>query len=241
MMLWHTREEASSTRICNEVLHLRHSRGVSRGGHVRRANQQVNTAQRFDAAARGALVLARCVSTLRRAHHALALRTRPFPGPMTSAQESCELSVVVGSADSSGALRDCLTALRTTCDGIDAEILVVDASHDDVAERVCAEFPSVRLTRLPIGTLVPGSLGSGPQVRARSSGGIHHRPMRRGAGLGEGDARGNRRRCGRCRRTARPARGEQRDRARNVLPALLGLVDRRAWPGARDRGRQRRV
>jgi hypothetical protein len=84
-----------------------------------------------------------------------------IPGPMTSAQQTCELSVVVGSADSSGALRDCLTALRTACEGIDAEILVVDASHDDGAEAACAAFPNVRLTRLSAGTLVPVLWGTG--------------------------------------------------------------------------------
>ncbi|MDB4882082.1 MAG: putative glycosyltransferase [Gemmatimonadetes bacterium] len=80
---------------------------------------------------------------------------------MTSASESCDLSVVVGSTEAAGTLRDCLAALRTTCAGLDTEILVVDASSVDDAAHICAEFSEVRLTRLPPGTLVPLLWGAG--------------------------------------------------------------------------------
>jgi hypothetical protein len=80
---------------------------------------------------------------------------------MTAARESCELSVVVGSADAAGTLRDCLSALRAACEGIDAEILVIDASQHEGAASICAEFPAVRLSTLPVGTLVPVLWGAG--------------------------------------------------------------------------------
>ncbi|MEO6529195.1 MAG: glycosyltransferase [Gemmatimonadaceae bacterium] len=80
---------------------------------------------------------------------------------MTAGRETCELSVVVGSVDAAGTLRDCLDSLRAACDGIDAEILVVDASHDDGAAAICGDFPEVRLSTLPHGTLVPVLWGAG--------------------------------------------------------------------------------
>jgi hypothetical protein len=78
---------------------------------------------------------------------------------MTSEPQTCELSVVVASADGAATLRDCLSALQAACRGIDAEILVVDASG--AAGAVCAAFPDVRLSTLPRGTLVPILWGSG--------------------------------------------------------------------------------
>jgi hypothetical protein len=74
--------------------------------------------------------------------------------------ESCELSVIVGSLDAVGSLRECLSALLATCDGIDAEILVVDAS-DDGSTGVARAFPTVRFISLPPGTLVPALWGAG--------------------------------------------------------------------------------
>ena len=79
---------------------------------------------------------------------------------MTSVSESCELSVIVGSLDAAGSLGECLTALVESCDGIDAEILVVDASDDDSAD-VARSFPRVRVACLPVGTLVPALWGAG--------------------------------------------------------------------------------
>lgn len=69
--------------------------------------------------------------------------------------------MVVGSADGAESLRDCLAALRAACDGIDAEVLVVDASSGDLVAATCADFPEVRLSTLPPGTLVPQLWGSG--------------------------------------------------------------------------------
>jgi hypothetical protein len=79
---------------------------------------------------------------------------------MTSLSESCELSVIVGSLDAAGTLGECLSALVDSCAGIDAEILVVDASDDDSAD-VARSFPRVRVTCLPVGTLVPALWGAG--------------------------------------------------------------------------------
>ena len=80
---------------------------------------------------------------------------------MMSTEDTRALSVVVGSAESADTLGDCLAALRTACDGIDAEILVVDASEGDQAANVCAAFPDVRFARMPLGTLVPLLWGAG--------------------------------------------------------------------------------
>jgi hypothetical protein len=86
---------------------------------------------------------------------------------MTSVSETCELSVIVGSQDAAGSLGECLAALVESCAGIDAEILVVDASADDSAD-VARSFPGVRVTCLPVGTLVPALWGAGlRQARGR--------------------------------------------------------------------------
>ena len=79
---------------------------------------------------------------------------------MTLVSESCELSVIVGSLDAAASLGECLEALAASCAGIDAEILVVDASDDDSAE-VARTFPGVKVSRHPIGTLVPALWGAG--------------------------------------------------------------------------------
>lgn len=74
---------------------------------------------------------------------------------------SCELSVIVGSLDAAGTMRECLSALAVACQGIDTEILVVDASADDSA-RIARELaPAVRVLLLPIGSLVPALWGAG--------------------------------------------------------------------------------
>src|SRR5689334_4883177 len=72
-----------------------------------------------------------------------------------------ELSVVVGSLDAAGTIRDCLAALQTACEGIDAEILVADASADDSARLARAAAPDARVLALPVGTLVPSLWGAG--------------------------------------------------------------------------------
>jgi len=79
---------------------------------------------------------------------------QPDPGP-------CELSVIVGSLDAAGTLRECLAALALACDGIPTEILVVDASLDDSARIARDSRPPVRVLSLPEGTLVPALWGAG--------------------------------------------------------------------------------
>ena len=73
----------------------------------------------------------------------------------------CELSVIVGSLDAAGTLRECLSALAVACEGIETEILVVDASADD-SGRIAREMsPAVRVLSLPPGSLVPALWGAG--------------------------------------------------------------------------------
>ena len=69
--------------------------------------------------------------------------------------------MIVGSLDAAGTMRECLQALRTACEGIDAEILVADASADDSARLARESLPSARVLALPPGTLVPALWGAG--------------------------------------------------------------------------------
>ena len=80
---------------------------------------------------------------------------------MNPVSESCELSVVVGSLDAAGSVRESVSALVDSCRGLDAEILLVDASVDDTARLVRESFPAVRVSSLPAGTLVPALWGAG--------------------------------------------------------------------------------
>ena len=80
---------------------------------------------------------------------------------MNSPSAPRELSVIVGSLDAAGTIRDCLSALRVACEGIDAEILVADASADDSARRARETSPDARVLDLPTGTLVPALWGAG--------------------------------------------------------------------------------
>ena len=72
-----------------------------------------------------------------------------------------ELSVVVGSLDGAGTIRDCLQALKAACTGLDAEIIVADASADDSARLARESLPDARVLSLPMGTLVPSLWGAG--------------------------------------------------------------------------------
>jgi hypothetical protein len=81
--------------------------------------------------------------------------------PMNPVSDSCELSVIVGSLDAAGSLPDCLSALVAACDGLDAEILVVDASGEPAERLIGDSFPTVRVSSLPTGTLVPALWGAG--------------------------------------------------------------------------------
>lgn len=74
---------------------------------------------------------------------------------------SPELSVIVGSLDAGDAIAQCLSALRRACDGIDAEILVADASAGDTIPVVHETLPEARVLSLPLGTLVPALWGAG--------------------------------------------------------------------------------
>src|SRR5215207_595502 len=80
---------------------------------------------------------------------------------MNPVSESCELSVIVGSLDAAGTIRQSVSALLQSCEGIDAEILVVDASADGSAQVVRETFPAVTVSSLPPGTLVPVLWGAG--------------------------------------------------------------------------------
>jgi hypothetical protein len=80
---------------------------------------------------------------------------------MISVRETREITIVVASAEGVEGLSECLAAHRQSCEGIDAEILVVDASPDHMAASICAEFPEVRLLSMPEGTLVPLLWGAG--------------------------------------------------------------------------------
>lgn len=71
------------------------------------------------------------------------------------------LSVIVGSLDAAGTMRECLSALRAACEGIDAEILVADASADDSAHLAREALPAARVLSFPVGTLVPALWGAG--------------------------------------------------------------------------------
>lgn len=72
-----------------------------------------------------------------------------------------ELTVIVGSVDAAGSMRECLLALQASCDGLDAEILVVDASSDGSARLARELLPAGRVLSLPEGTLVPALWGAG--------------------------------------------------------------------------------
>ena len=71
------------------------------------------------------------------------------------------LSVIVGSLDAAGTIRECLSALQAACEGIDAEILVADASSDESARLARATLPQARVLSAPAGTLVPALWGAG--------------------------------------------------------------------------------
>lgn len=65
------------------------------------------------------------------------------------------LSVVVGSVESALSIDQALSALQAAVVSVDAEVLVIDASHDDSAERAASHSLECRVVRRPSGTLVP--------------------------------------------------------------------------------------
>jgi glycosyltransferase involved in cell wall biosynthesis len=80
---------------------------------------------------------------------------------MNSDSAPRELSVIVGCLDGAATIRACLTALQAACAGIDAEILVADASADDSARIARESLPAARVLSLPPGALVPSLWGAG--------------------------------------------------------------------------------
>jgi hypothetical protein len=80
---------------------------------------------------------------------------------MNPASDACELTVIVGSLDAGAHLPDCLASLQAACEGLDAEILVVDGSAAAGLELVRQRFASARFISMPRGTLVPALWGRG--------------------------------------------------------------------------------
>ena len=85
-----------------------------------------------------------------------------MPGnTMNPARDTCELTVIVGSLDAGPHLPECLASLQSACEGLDAEILVVDASAAAGLDMIGQRFTSARFISMPRGTLVPALWGRG--------------------------------------------------------------------------------
>jgi hypothetical protein len=80
---------------------------------------------------------------------------------MNPVRESCELTVIVGSLDATATVPECVDAVIASCEGIDAEIFVVDGTDEESARALRERFPTVRVTSRPKGTLVPALWGWG--------------------------------------------------------------------------------
>ncbi len=90
----------------------------------------------------------------------MTLPTGPPRPPLTwrvelTATAPPTVSVVIGSVESERTIRECVSSVVESCSGLDAEIIVVDASRDATAARVRMYFPHVLLIQLPSGTLTP--------------------------------------------------------------------------------------
>ena len=68
---------------------------------------------------------------------------------------SCALSVVVACTEAERSIESSLASFRAACAGIDAELLVLDASRDDTADRAQRVHRDGRVVRFPPGTLTP--------------------------------------------------------------------------------------
>lgn len=66
-----------------------------------------------------------------------------------------ELSVVVACPEPGSMLDRCIEALCRTCDGLSAEIIVVDSTSSAVSSRVVSPGHAVRVVRMAPGTLTP--------------------------------------------------------------------------------------
>lgn len=78
------------------------------------------------------------------------------------------LTVVIGSVESARSIRDCVSSVVESCSGLDAEIIVVDASRDPTAALVRMYFPHVQLIQFPPEALIPVLWSTGIS-RARGS------------------------------------------------------------------------
>lgn len=65
------------------------------------------------------------------------------------------LSVVVGSVESARSIDLCLASIGAACTGLRVEVLVLDASRDDTADRAERHPIGARVVRRPAGTLTP--------------------------------------------------------------------------------------
>lgn len=79
------------------------------------------------------------------------------------------LTVVVACIDARRTVAACLASIARACQGIDAEVIVVDASSDGTAEVVRAEAAHGRLLERPVGALTPSLWAAGlAQARGRA-------------------------------------------------------------------------
>jgi hypothetical protein len=76
------------------------------------------------------------------------------PG-VTSASPLKSFSIIVGSVESNRSLGRCLDSLEASCDGLDAEIVVVNAGRDRLITECVAQHPGVRLIEMPADSLTP--------------------------------------------------------------------------------------
>jgi len=82
-------------------------------------------------------------------------RTAVRPVTSSATSEACALSVVVASVDSARSINECLRGLHESLNGMNAELIVVDASRDGTRDMVVEIGGYDVLIRLPAGTLTP--------------------------------------------------------------------------------------
>jgi glycosyltransferase involved in cell wall biosynthesis len=75
--------------------------------------------------------------------------------PEAAMGSSLALSVIVATVDAHRTIARCLDSISRATAGFDAEIIVVDASHDDSATRAEAALGSASVTRMARGSLTP--------------------------------------------------------------------------------------
>ena len=84
-----------------------------------------------------------------------------MPDPQPEAPPSLVVSIVIVSYNNAPALRRCLTALETSPDRPQTEIIVVDNGSRDGSQTIDSEFPGVTVLRLPhhCGLTKPRNIG----------------------------------------------------------------------------------